>query len=185
MTKDEKLQLVGFTIIHDYVKAPHKKLNINSIAKKCKVSRPWIYKYFGPDHEQILLSAIDSRASDLAAVPEYGSKLETKRDWMKFFLKNLDFTLVQVEKYPEVITLYLYSQLYPSIYGERFKFHEQRLLERVSIPAIRQTFKFSAQEARNMAEMIHSLRMGLCLKWLQEKEKKNTSLKFCLVNTKS
>lgn len=98
----------------------------------------------------------------------YPEKSITPQDWAKDFLTGLNNFLVDIEQYPDIFRFYVYSKLTPGKYSERFKFHEDRFFSKRAVPFIRKAFGVGQEEARSMAELINSLRVGIALDWLTE-----------------
>lgn len=175
LSKEAKLEKISLLIVREYLAAPHKKLNIQKIAAEGNVSRPWIYKYFGSTEREIILTTIDCLASQLTETSLPARIPSSARDWAKHFLKGINTSLLEVESYPDVFRFYVLTKLYSNEFSERFKYHEELYLEKRAVPLIRQAFGLSLGEARTMAEMIHSLRIGVALKWLLEENKTPTN----------
>lgn len=170
-TKETKLERVSLLIVREYLKNPQKKLNIQLIASEAQVSRAWIYKYFGSTQKEIVLTTIDCMASQLTETRLPEKLPKSGRDWAKHFLKGMNNSLLEVEAYPDLFRFYILTKLFSSEFSERFKYHEELYLQNRAVPLIREAFGFSVTEARTMAEMIHSLRIGISLKWLLEEQK--------------
>lgn len=169
--KDAKIDRVCLLIIQEYLKAPGKKLNIQSIAKKAGVSRAWIYKYFGSTQEEMMFTTIDSISSRIvqSAAPEKTAL--TPKEWGAQLLIGINGFLTDIEAFPDVFRFYVMTKITPSKFSDRFQYHEDRFLTKRSIPLLKNTFGFAPDEAKRSAELIHSLRIGMGVKWLEEKNK--------------
>lgn len=170
-TKNEKIQLVSLLIIRAYLENPARKLNIKLIAEKAGVSRPWVYKNFGASQEAIILTCIDSVSSDFTEISTTLPTINSKDDWYKLFAAGLHQTLKEVEDYPEIYRFYVHTRIYPGPFSERFQYHEDLFLERRFIPGLMKAFKINLSEAKQLASIIHSFRMGISLMWLNEPQK--------------
>lgn len=168
--KNQKIDIVSMLIIRELVKLERPRINIQKLAEKADVSRPWIYKYFGSTEDDIISTAIDCLAPQFT---EHGkvSEINTPKDWAKAFLKTLELALIKVEKYPEVYQAIYSSMVIPNNFTERIKHHETIFKEKHVVPQVKKVFGVSNDEARSFADLIQALRFGIMLQWLREDEK--------------
>lgn len=167
-SKDEKILSVGLLLLSELTSYDEVKLNISTIAKKAGVSRAWVYKYFGNSQDEIVLSAIDSVAPQLTELGKQLDKVQGKTEWARQYLKGLNQTLLEVEQYPALFRFYFICHLHGGPYLERIRLHEGLFVEHRVIPQLKAAFELSYPEARQFAEMLMAMRMGLVLKWLNE-----------------
>jgi AcrR family transcriptional regulator len=175
MDKNQKIGMVSYFIIQDLNKIKRAKINIQKVAERAQVSRPWVYKYFGSSEQEIIMTAIDCLSSQITEFAKTDAIPETRKDWARLFLKSLDITLAEAEKYPDFFIFYFMSVLTPGPYAERLKHHEHLYQENRVIPRIKKVFVFSQSEARSFAEMILALRLGVVMSWLREENKSKTN----------
>lgn len=169
--KNEKMGTVSYLIIQEMIKLSRSKINIQKLALKAEVSRPWIYKYFGSSEEEIVMTAIDCLSPQITELSKDELEINTRKEWAGFFLKSLDITLQEAEMYPDFFQFYFLSVLFPNKYTDRLKHHEDLYQEHKVIPRLKKVFGFNQAEARSFAEMILSLRFGLVLNWMSESQK--------------
>ncbi len=171
LDKNEKIGVVSYLIIQEMNKVKKSKINVQKLAEKAQVSRPWIYKYFGSSEKEIVMTAIDCLSSQITELTKEDDEPESRKEWARFFLKSLDITMVEAETYPEFFQFYFMCMLFPSEFTERLKHHEHLYHEHRVIPRIKKVFAFSQTEARSFAEMILALRLGMVISWLREENK--------------
>lgn len=169
--KYEKIGRVSDLVIREMLNDPPVEFNILKIARAAKVSRPWIYKYFGSGREQIILNAIDCIAPQFTDIGRKSSAPATPKDWARDYLKNMDKALIDVEKYPHYFQFYLQCKLLGGKFGERIAHHESLFIDQRGAPRIRESLMLSKSDAKSFAELLLCIRLGLILTWLQEKEK--------------
>lgn len=175
LSKEQKLELTSLLIAEEHVTNFPKSINVKKIADLAGVSRAWIYKYFGASDQDIICTAIDCVVSQITELTLPTNEIPSRAEWVKEFISGLEKTMKEVETYPVIFRFYLLSTVYQDKFFERFKLHETLFLEGRAIPLLRKSLKLSLAEARSMAEMLHSLRLGVALTWLSEPDK--TSLK--------
>ncbi len=168
--KNEKIDVVSMLIIRELVKLERPKINVQNLASKAGVSRPWIYKYFGSNEDEMILTAIDCLAPRFT---EHGkvSEIHTAKAWAKAFLKTLELALVKVETYPEVYQAMYSSMIIPNSFSARIRHHETIFKEKHVVPQVKKIFGVSNEEARSFSDLIQALRFGIMLQWLRETEK--------------
>jgi AcrR family transcriptional regulator len=171
LTKEQKLEFTSLQIIREYLTKYPKKISVKEIAEHSGVSRAWIYKYFGSEDQQIILTAVDCVVSQLTELSVPEKNLPSKSEWLVHFVNGLENTMKEVEAYPEIFRFYLHSTVHQNQYFERFKHHEDLFLQKMAIPLLRKALKLNLAEGRAMGDMLHSLRLGVALKWLSEPDK--------------
>ncbi len=169
--KYEKMGRVSDLVIREMLSDVPAEFNILKIARAAQVSRPWIYKYFGSGREEIILNAIDCIAPQFTDIGRQNALPATPKDWAREYLKNMDKALIDVEKYPHYFQFYLQCKLLGGKFGDRIAHHEEVFIEQRGAPRIKESLNLSKTDAKNFAELLLSVRLGLILTWLQEKEK--------------
>lgn len=168
--QSSKVLKIAIEIIKDRALNPNSdRLNIAHLAKKCEVSRAWIYKNFGATNEKIILTAIDILAPSLTASirPMDVWKTQSKSVWMVEFMQSLELTLEQVEADPSIFQFYINHRLQPTAIGQHLAHHESRFISHV----VRRHVELSDQKldikaTTVMAEYLAAIRTGLIFKWL-------------------
>lgn len=165
-----KMIKVSIEIIKDRVgEAQTNRLNVAKLAQSCEVSRAWIYKNFGANHDQIILTAIDILAPTLTASirPMDIWRTPTASQWMIEFMKSMELTLEQVEADPAIFKFYIINRLQPTTIGQHLAHHEKRFINHT----VRRQVEISGGQAdlsqtTAMAEYLAAIRTGLIFKWL-------------------
>ena len=169
--KEEKLILVSSLVLRETLALSRPRLNIKRLAENAGVSRAWIYKYFGPDEDRVILTAVDLLAPQLTELSSPLEKVQTPKQWAKHFLKSVHKTLEESEQYPELFHFYFHCQMYPSVYGERLRHHLDLFLGQRFVPQVMKVFGMSRSEAVSFSNLLWSTRVGVVLSWMGEPEK--------------
>jgi AcrR family transcriptional regulator len=169
--KAEKMEAVAFAILRADARGrrAQPKLNVSQIAKGCGVSRAWIYKYFGSTQDEIIEAVIDVLAPlILTASSHEGS---TPAEWTRRLTRGLEESLDEVEQYPEIFDFYFRHRLGSSRFQNRIIFHENAYVENTVRPQLQRAFELTPARAREVAETLMTLRLGLIFRWLTTKDR--------------
>ncbi len=169
--KAEKMEAVAFAILRADARArrTQPKLNVSQIASACGVSRAWIYKYFGSTQDEIIEAVIDILAPlILTAGSDEGS---SPGEWSRRLTKGLEESLDEVENYPEIFEFYFRHRIGSSRFQNRIAFHENAYVENTVRPQLQRAFDLTPTRAREVAETIMTLRLGLIFRWLTTKDR--------------
>lgn len=170
-TKAVKMETVAFAILRADLRGRRQssKLNVSAIAKACGVSRAWIYKYFSSTQEGIIEAVIDVLAPlILTATADEGA---TPEEWIKRLMSSLETTLDEVEKYPEIYEFYFRHRISSSRIQARIVYHEGAYVENTVRPQLQRAFGLTPARAREVAETVMTLRLGLIFRWLTTTER--------------
>lgn len=162
---------VSTEVIKTYLLRPDRRINIQKLSKKSKVSRAWIYKYFGSNEKQIMLTAIDLLAPLITEASKVARGYKDRDAWLKGLLKSLRATFYEVEEYGDLFRFYFAIMLKNNEYAERVKYHEREYMLRRAIPQITNSFECSKAEATSLAQIVFHIRIGLVFSWLTEPDR--------------
>lgn len=171
-SKQSKMSEACHEIVNDFMQPNFKKLNITTISRRIGVSRAWIYKYYGNNEEAILMTTTDMVASLFTSSNKSLPVVRNKVEFLEVIVKSILTTLSEVENYPLYYTYYMKIKFSDSVLTDRINFHEQLYMDSRFIPTTAKGLNCSNSEARKIATLIHALRMGLALQWLNDKERR-------------
>ncbi|MEO5667753.1 MAG: hypothetical protein ABIR96_06835 [Bdellovibrionota bacterium] len=162
--KQKKLDRVAKSILSIVVRFGFENLSPSRLARAAQVSRPWVYKYIGGSKEALSGFAVEHFGKLLA-------QLDTvvKPTNIEFFrddeIVRLENALNFAEQNPEIIAIYYRYKGTPTSLGKAIEKVENEYRQ-AKIYQIRETFKLSQSDAEIYTEILSSLKMGLCHKWI-------------------
>ncbi len=160
-TKEEKFIRVQECAL-ELVASGRESLSVSRLARKTKVSRPWIYKNFGSSQDELLVSAakfVGERFAELEELRRPG----TLKDLLAYFLDGAERTLVEVDKYPWIPKIYFDFLGDKGALGETVRGIESAYRRRVTDQLCQ--FGMSQEEASRRAMASVKLRMSVSHAW--------------------
>lgn len=148
------------------------RLTHTLLAKSAGVSRAWIYKYLGPDKDDLIDFAVDQFGKMFSEL-ERPSFVKSKTDWKNSFLLGLRHLLQDSEKYPWILTLYFRYKGTKTRIGIRIQ-KVEKLYVKKSQNELEKVFGMNPTRAKLMAELLISMRMGLSHAWSTELKGKSS-----------
>lgn len=171
--KQEKLARVAKSITGIVARFGFDSLTPSRLARAAQVSRPWVYKYIGGSKEALANFAVDHFGKLLTQLDA-----SLKPSSVEFFesdeTKRLEVALEFADENPEVIQIYYRYKGTPTIMGRAIEKIEEEY-RKAKYFQIKETFKVTDQEAKVYAEILQSLKMGLCHQWVTGTLKADTS----------
>ncbi len=149
------------------------RLHITAIAKKCRISRAWIYKNFGSTSEDIVSNAIDVIAPMLVAPRSPTGQWQTLSglDWIKAYMESFVTSLEQVELYPFLFKLYFKHRALNSKIGKRLAYHEERYSSQIVRLQVESSENSQAfEKTKLISDYLVAMRSGLIFKLLSSPE---------------
>jgi len=162
--KQKKLERVAKSILSIVVRFGFENLSPSRLARAAQVSRPWIYKYIGGSKESLSGFAVDYFGKLLAQLDAVAkpARVDFFRDDE---IARLEHALSFAEKHPDVIFIYYRYKGTPTSLGRAIEKIENEY-RRAKVSQIKATFKLSQSEAEVYTEILVTLKMGLCHKWV-------------------
>jgi hypothetical protein len=102
--KQEKFRLVEESVLESVSKLG-KSLNISTVSQKSKVSRPWIYKYFGSSADSIIVDSIKHAGRRFAEL-DRNQRIDSKNQLISHYREIILFILRDVVEHPWIPNLY-------------------------------------------------------------------------------
>jgi len=137
-TKGERYHRVALAVAAILLQRRPDDVTVAAIARRAKVSRPWIYKYFGRDTRDLVAFAVQhfgTAFNELDAPPEGELTVEA---WCTMIRQRTHKALDDAVAAPWVLQLYLRYRHAPGPLGEAMRREEERHLERFldSVPKV-------------------------------------------------
>lgn len=162
--KQKKLDRVAKSILSIVVRFGFENLSPSRLARAAQVSRPWVYKYIGGSKEALSGFAVDYFGKLLAQL-DASPKPATPGFFRDDEISRLENALIYAELHPEIIQIYYRYKGTPTSLGRAIEKVENEYRQ-AKIFQIKETFKTTQAEAEIYTEILVSLKMGLCHKWI-------------------
>jgi len=162
--KQKKLDRVAKSIMSIIVRFGFENLTPSRLARAAQVSRPWVYKYIGGSKDTLSNFAVDYFGKLLAQL-DSAAKPPSVSFFQNDEMKRLHNALLFAEEHPEVIQIYYRYKGTPTSLGKAIEKVEDQY-RTAKVFQIKETFKVAQDEAEIYTEILSSLKMGLCHKWI-------------------
>jgi len=162
--KQKKLDRVAKSILSIVVRFGFENLSPSRLSRAAGVSRPWVYKYIGGSKEALSAFAIEYFGKLLVRL-DTGAKPNSVEFFRDDEIARLQNALGFAETHSEVIQVYYRFKGTPTSLGKAIEKVETEYRQ-AKIFQIKETFKVSEVEAEIYTEILVSLKMGLCHKWV-------------------
>jgi AcrR family transcriptional regulator len=162
--KQKKLERVAKSVLSIVARFGFESLSPSRLARAAQVSRPWVYKYVGGSKEALSNFAVDHFGKLLARLDE-GPKPTSIDFFRDDEILRLQNAIAFSEQHPEVIQIYYRYKGTPTIMGKAIEKVEAQY-RKIKSHQIKETFKIKDVEAEIYAEILLTLKLGLCHKWI-------------------
>lgn len=163
--KQQKLDRVAKSVLSIVVRFGFENLSPSRLARAAGVSRPWVYKYIGGSKEALSEFAIEYFGKLLVRLDARSNKPASVEFFRDDEIARLQNALGFSEAHSEVIQVYYRFKGTPTSLGKAIEKVETEYRQ-AKIFQIKETFKVSELEAEIYTEILVSLKMGLCHKWV-------------------
>lgn len=162
--KQIKLDRAAQSILSIIVRFGLESLTPSRLARSADVSRAWVYKYIGGSKDELSKFAVEHFGKLLAQI-DSKPKPSTKSFFLEDEMRRLNNALDFGEKHPEIIQIYFFHKGSQSILGKAIENIESEYRTAKTFQ-IKSTFKVSEKDAEIYAEILSSIKMSLCHKWV-------------------
>lgn len=162
--KQKKLDRVAKSILSIIVRFGVENLTPSRLARAAQVSRPWVYKYIGGSKDTLSSFAVEYFGKLLAQI-DSAAKPPVASFFKSDEMKRLHNALLFAEEHPEVIQIFYRYKGTPTSLGKAIEKVENQY-RAAKIFQIKETFKVSHEDAEIYTEILSSLKMSLCHKWI-------------------
>ncbi|MBC7690185.1 MAG: TetR/AcrR family transcriptional regulator [Methylotenera sp.] len=165
--KGKKFETVAEAVMLILNQSGISAVNHTQVARLAKISRAWLYKYVGARPEDLIEFALDHFGKLFMGRggPIAGAKPDELRQQ---FVENTWPILSFLEQKPAVLGLYFRYLGTANAVGRKIHELESRQLDLLA-KALSGGFKLTAKEARAVAEVMISFRLGLSFRYSQTK----------------
>ena len=139
---------------------------ISDLAKKAKVSRPWIYKMFGGQKKTLAREAALYFGKHFSELAHIEASPESKEDLIESFQRGSEQLIQDSVRYPHIVNLYFRHMGLSDPIGQVIKEIEVSYLKKL-ITTIIQALKEDEKKAEQQAKLLLVARMGLIYSWLK------------------
>ena len=137
-TKGERYHRVALAVAAILLQRRPDDVTVAAVARRAKVSRPWIYKYFGRDTRDLIAFAVQHFGTAFNALDGPPEGEQTLDAWCTMIAERTHKALDDAAAAPWVLQLYLRYRHAPGPLGEAMRGEEERHLERFlqSVPRV-------------------------------------------------
>jgi len=163
LSKEERFERVTQAVVTSLLSDGLGGLRHATLARRSGVSRQWIYKYLGRDHEDILEHAARTVAEAFVGF-EIRFNGETLEEWREWLAEGTRQGLLDSERDPWVMRLYFQYRHELGRIGEAIRHIDQRYLDKFleNMPA---SLRRNRTQARQFALVFNAGRMGIYYRW--------------------
>lgn len=129
------------------------------LARASGVSRAWLYKYVGPNKEDLLRFVTEHFGAMLAKF-QTRPRVDSKENWIDDTVQGVFVLIVQGQQFPWVLPLYYRYVGTDSDLGRCIAALEERYLDTATVEIIK-VFGATEKRARWMAELMLTVRAGI------------------------
>lgn len=171
--KEEKFRRVEASAL-ELLAGSQRGLSVSLLARKAGVSRPWIYKHFGKDREELLAAAAKAVGERFAELDHRG-RPRSPEDLRAFFEAGAEKTLRDVEEQPWIPGIYFRFVGAEGPLGEVIRAIRGRYVRK----AVDLQCRCGIPRATALASALASakLRMAVAHAWAHEKEMRQAGQK--------
>jgi len=158
-TKEEKFTKVAISIIRALnISVAH--LNHSFVARDSDISRAWIYKYIGQSKEELLKFGVEFFGKMLGDIKGPITVAKTKDEFKEHILAATWEIIEKFSLYPDLTLLYFKHCGQSTVIGKLIEDYEAEFIDQLRTTLIK-LFNRGPQDAKLVAELIMSLRMGI------------------------
>ncbi len=169
-TKTEKMHESAKAIFNILLAKSVEDVSFSQVARRAKVSRPWLYKYIGSKKEDLVHFAIEYIGKYITTL-DINEVIETREQFRDHITRGIKRMFVICEEYPFFTPVYFRYKGTKTVPGESMKLVEQAYIKRQT-SIITKLYNMDLTTAEVTAEMLTGFRMVLAYNW-QRGELKN------------
>ena len=160
--KEERYARVARAVAHQLVHGRPEGVRVSSVARRARVSRPWVYKYFGADPAALLQFAVREFGAAFAELERVAPEAGT---WRSSVLEGMRRGLRDAQAAPWCVALYFRYRYDPGVMGEGVRAIEEshRAKFLAELPADLRT---DPAGAARFCEFVHAARWGVFHRWI-------------------
>ena len=138
-------------------------VSVSRVARRAKVSRPWIYKYIATGRPELIRFGILFTGKKLTELDKH-IEIKTRAEFVDAILIGMERMFRNTEEYPHFVPVYFRFKGVQGVAGKTVELIEQDYVERQS-KHFRDIFRMTQHQADFSAELLTTFRMGLAFSW--------------------
>ncbi|MBT3220180.1 MAG: TetR/AcrR family transcriptional regulator [Proteobacteria bacterium] len=171
-SKDERYHRVALAVVTILLRRRPQEVTVSAVARRAKVSRPWIYKYFGRETDSLLGFTVKYFGEAFNELDEEPFAHDSIDQWRQYLVERTNKALDDVESAPWLMLLYFRYRHDAGPIGVAMREIEQLHLDRflASVPAELRRRRGNRRLER-FARAFSATRNGVYFRWVDSGER--------------
>ena len=171
-SKDERYHRVALAVVAILLHRRPQEVTVSAVARSAKVSRPWIYKYFGQETDSLIAFTVKYFGEAFNELDEAPIAHDTIEDWRQYLVERTNKALDDVESAPWLMLLYFRYRHDGGAIGLAMREIEQLHLDRfvASVPPELKRRR-GVRRLTRFAHAFSATRNGVYFRWVDPDER--------------